>query len=178
MLALAAARRAAALADAFVAMVRAENPLAAIPLVRMQLDTAMRFNARSLAENPDKLLEQFETEEPWSKLKARDGRSQLTDRYLHEQLAGRFPWASRVYKATSGFVHFSGPALLQAITERSPDGAGGERVKFDLGPKGRPWTRFEQQECADAFLAATDAVSVLIEEWKEDKPRLSDAGAA
>ena len=115
-----AVQRSLMLLKGFLAMLRSGNYLCAGALLRMQLDTMIRLYAASLFPSGSNTLMAFLKDRPLSRLKAPDGKP-LTDRELVIRVGKIYPWVPRVYKQTSGFVHFSGPAVMSAITDVSGD---------------------------------------------------------
>jgi len=138
LVALAVARRTYALIDGFGVLVRARNILCCGALLRLQLDTAMRFYACWLVDKPEQIALALLEDRHLNTMKARDG-NQLRDAYLYEQLSMQYgDWVSRVYKNTSEFVHFTGRAMLDARTDHDVV-TGRESVSLQ-GP-GRVWTK-------------------------------------
>jgi len=96
MLLLAAAKRSISLPEGFTAMIRARNFHAAAPMVRMQLDTALRVAALRFVSDPHAYV-------------------RLTDHRLLERLAETNPWITTVYRDSSAFVHLSAKHLWTSI---------------------------------------------------------------
>lgn len=121
LVALGAARRTYALIDGFVALLRQRNPLCCGALLRLQLDTAMRFFACWLVDKPEEVASALRDDRHLDKIKSRDGK-RLADAYLHEELSKQYgDWVSRVYGNTSGFVHFTGRAMTEASLKYDAD---------------------------------------------------------
>jgi hypothetical protein len=97
-------------------MVRSRNTVCAMGLLRMQLDTVLRLHAMGLHGDMDVFADAVHNGVKVSNLKSADG-IKLTDAYLHQSLSERFPWVSRVYSATSGYVHLSRSHFYQAIRD-------------------------------------------------------------
>ncbi|MGO9119428.1 MAG: hypothetical protein ACLQPD_17695 [Desulfomonilaceae bacterium] len=98
-------------------MVRESNMTCARALVRMQLDTVLRFGAFSLSDDPEQMAKDFMDAKPINKMKDRDGKK-MTDSYLVEKMGEVFPWMPTVYKYTSGYIHFSERQLYDGIHSR------------------------------------------------------------
>lgn len=114
MILLAAAKRSVALPAGFVAMIEARNFHAAAPMVRMQLDTALRVAALRFVPNPHAYAAAVMEGIPVYKLKDDTG-ARLTDHLLLSRLAETFPWVTPVYKDASAFVHLSARHLWTSI---------------------------------------------------------------
>jgi hypothetical protein len=103
---LAVAQRAVSLLASFDLLVRADQPRIAATFVRMQLDSAVRFNAYWLLDDPNEMVEQLLKDQRFSWLKSKD-KKPLQDWYLHEQLSEKCPDASAAYAKSCEFVHLS-----------------------------------------------------------------------
>jgi hypothetical protein len=129
-------RRALALSSGFRAMIEQRNSLCAMPMVRMQLDTAIRFYAGFFVSDHQQFCRDVLQGKQIDKMKSDEG-EQMRDRYLVERLARRNPWMMDVYKASSGYIHFSHRHIQEAV--RSGDGANVQMVigptDFDRGPE-------------------------------------------
>ena len=108
-LALAAIKRSLALSEGFCTLIRNQNFTCAGSILRLQLDTAIRFFAGFIVDAPhDFALEVIEGGQI-SKITDRKGH-RMTDHYLLTQLIQKFPeyeWIKSVYKKTSNYIHFS-----------------------------------------------------------------------
>ena len=114
MLVLAAAKRSTALAEGFTAMIRARNFHAAAPMVRMQLDTALRVAALRFVSDPHAYAAAVMEGGAVYKLKDDTG-VRLTDHRLLARLGETFPWIETVYRDASAFVHLSAKHLWTSI---------------------------------------------------------------
>lgn len=114
MLLLAAAKRSVALPAGFIAMIESRNFHAAAPMVRMQLDTALRVAALRFVPDPHAYAAAVMEGTPVYKLKDDTG-VRLTDHLLLGRLAGTFPWVTPVYRDASAFVHLSARHLWTSI---------------------------------------------------------------
>jgi len=98
--------RSMSLTSAFITLMRELNYLAAVTLVRPQLDNFLRFAAGWLVSDPHQFAIDILEGIPVRRQKASDGHF-MTDRYLVDHFKGEHPWINRVYRETSGFVHLS-----------------------------------------------------------------------
>ena len=106
MMAQAVLHRSMCLIRGFCDAIRNENFLCAAPLVRLQLDSLLRFYALTIVKDPHKTAFAVLAGTPLKKQFDREGKK-MTDRYLVEKLSVELPWVSSVYKETSGFIHLS-----------------------------------------------------------------------
>jgi hypothetical protein len=169
-----AVQRSLMLLKGFLAMLRSGNYLCAGALLRMQLDTILRLYAASLFPSGSDTLIAFLEDRPLSRLKAPDGKA-LTDRELATRVGEIYPWIPRVYERTSGFVHFSRPAVMSAITGLSRD----RRFQAGIGfRRGRRWRPEERLEAAEAFDAATKAILEMVYSWGYTKATVASRRSA
>ena len=161
-------RRSLLLIDGFVPLVRKGNEVAAVPLIRLQIDNALRLFACSQGSHPDEVLRALLEGKPLGRMKARDG-ERMTDAYLVRRFSVDFPWVAKVYEKTSGFIHLSSPGLLQTV-EKSDDRV----VTFSVEsrPEGK-WRSDSRLEAVEAFIAATDSLLHVVGSWLKSKEVLA-----
>lgn len=147
----------------FRALLEARNLICAGALLRLQLDTAMRFYAAFLVEQPHDFALAVLRGERVRNIKDRDGRK-MTDAYLAQKLGEEFAWVPRVYERTSGYVHLSSIHLLSTLA--ASEGVLDERplsIKISAEDKELPDTIYI--EATDAFRAATDVLLRYVHGW-------------
>lgn len=104
-LAVAVLNRSLALIRGFCDLIESRNFLAAVPLIRLQLDSCLRFSAAWYAPNPQEVAEKVLAGARIRDFPARDGdKVKMHDRYLVDQMAVKYPWVSEVYKNTSEYT--------------------------------------------------------------------------
>lgn len=163
-------QRSLSLIDGFTVMVERRNVLCAAPLLRLQLDSVMRLYACCLVDDPHSIALRLLEGHPLSKAKSKDGHA-LTDKYLHGEVSKLYPWASRVYTATSSFVHLSMPHMLAPVTalddsERS--------MNIAVGMRGREWKETEMLEALEGFIEATTSLLHLCYSWLVTKKKAAE----
>jgi len=84
-------RRALALSSGFRLMTENRNSLCALPMVRMQLDTALRLYADFFVTDHQKFCHDVIQGKHIDQLKSDDG-SLMKDKYLVDRVAKRNPW--------------------------------------------------------------------------------------
>lgn len=171
-LAVASLNRSLSNSSAFTQLVRARNYLVAASLVRLQLDTFLRFFASYLVSDPHEFAKSVLAGTDVRKLKDRSG-APMTDRHLVNSVASEFPWAPSVYNSTSGFIHLSDKHIFSAIQSVQDDGTLSMHVGSDP-------SRFPNElwvEMAEGFVAATEALFRYLEGWAFTKanPQLVQA---
>ena len=159
-LAVAALNRSLSNSSAFTQMVRAQNYLIAASLVRLQLDTFLRFFASYLVSDPHEFAQSVLAGTQVRKLKDRSG-AFMTDQHLVYSVASEFPWVPSVYKSTSGFIHLSDKHIYSAIQSVQDDGTLSMLIGSDPD-------RFPSElwiEMTEGFIAATEALFRYLEGW-------------
>jgi len=109
LMATAAVKRSLAQIAGFRRMIEDRNAICAGALLRLQLDTAIRFYAAFIVPDPHAFAHNVLKGIPIRKLKDQQGRF-MTDSYLIKKLvaeSSEHAWIARVYEETSGYVHFS-----------------------------------------------------------------------
>jgi hypothetical protein len=114
--AIGAAKRTISLIDGFGSMVETWNLSCARALLRLQIDTALRFAAVTLVEKQDDFVKAVIRGERIDRIKDRTGQK-LTDAYLVKRFAAKAPWLPEVYARTSGYVHLSGEHIHSSVKE-------------------------------------------------------------
>jgi len=167
LLAIAAMNRSLNLLDGFCMLIESKNFIAAAPLVRLQVDNALRFSAAFLVQEPHKFAIEVLKGTPIRKLQSRDNKK-MTDRYLVEKMTEEFPWLPNVYEHTSGYIHLSEKHILNAcyLSEEKEDQAKFS-AKISLNDEFVPDDIYS--EAIDAFKAATNILFKYIHGWAYTK---------
>jgi hypothetical protein len=108
-----------------------DNYIGAAPLVRLQLDSTLRFLSLSLVADPEDFAERVSSGEQINKLKDRDG-ERMTDAYLVKKLNERYRGMDQCYADGSGYVHFSDAHLFH-VCSTTEDGKFRLQIGGDLG---------------------------------------------
>jgi hypothetical protein len=163
-----AAKRTLSLCKGFTTMIRDRNFGVAASLLRLQLDSALRFSGLFHVTGPEEYARNILAGMRTSKMRARDGKK-MTDAYLIEKMAQRFPWLQAVYENTSGFIHLSDRHIFQVIHSfRDEDRSFSIAVSAEDVP--RPTEAYV--EILAAFEAATILISTILVDWAKKRPRL------
>jgi hypothetical protein len=160
MLMSASINRSMALSRGFADLLESRNYISAVPLLRMQLDSALRTSAILLAENPHDLAIDVLKGAQMNQLKGR-GNVKLSDKYLADNLTKKYPWVALVYQRSSGFVHLSQVHFSMKTAE---DGS------YEIGVSHTP--EFAEElylEIAEAYLACWNLLIEFINAWKRIK---------
>ena len=98
--------RSLALINGFEVMLISNNYHGAVHLVRLHLDSLLRYAALWMVADSNAFIRAVMTGVCVSSLTDKNGRK-MTDKHLKEVVAADYPWVENVYEQTSGFVHFS-----------------------------------------------------------------------
>jgi hypothetical protein len=94
------------LTQGYITLVNANNYIAAIPLIRLQLDNALRFFAINLVTDANDFFFYFMDGKPVNRYKSHAG-EKLSDNYLATTLDTISPGVLRLYKETCDYIHLS-----------------------------------------------------------------------
>ncbi len=156
----AALNRTQANVSAFTHLIRSRNLLIAGALIRIQIDTALRFYAAFLVEHPHDFAFKVLKGDRIDLEKDQKG-NRLTDRYLVDNLSKEFDWIKRVYSKTSGYIHLSGTHIHHTIEKLQDDGK--FHVKISPEDKDLPDALYE--EAMQAFIEAIKVLLKYIDGW-------------
>ena len=159
------ANRSFGLISGFGAMVRRRNATCAYPLLRVQIDTALRLHAFELVDDQQELLLAILDGGQINHMTSRGGKK-FTDKFLHTSLSTRYPWISRSYEEACGFVHFSKDVINSAV---DPFFSRGDDKIMSVRDEGPVWPDAYVIEALDAFIAATKCVMDLTRDWTARK---------
>lgn len=163
-LVLAALNRSRANIHAFRSVMESGNYIAALPFVRMQLDSALRLLATTLVDNPDELAKKILDGEPIRKLKDRSG-AKMTDSHLLSEFAKSEPWVTKVYESVSGFIHLSNKHIFSLFSNEGADGA----FQIAIGPSQNHIPEEFRVEAVAAITHITKLVIGLCKKWLYEK---------
>jgi hypothetical protein len=161
LLAIGALNRSAAQCAGFRNLVRSRNCICAASILRLQLDTALRFYAAFLVANPHTFASAVLKGTPVKRLKDKTG-NPLHDTYLVSCLSKQYPWVAKVYQKTSGYIHLSEQHIFQAIESVEEQ----ERViKIKMSAEDKELPEQTYVEAVEAFCSATKVFHHYVEGW-------------
>jgi hypothetical protein len=150
-----AVKRNISTARAFRMMIESWNMVCSRSLLRIHIDTALRFSAAWLVDEPHEFAMRVLKGERIDKMKAKDGK-RLTDAHLVEVHAPEYPWLPAVYKNLSGYVHFSGSHIYDSIENvRTEDST----ISFEIADVDLKFPEFSWIEVLDCFREATSILA-------------------
>ncbi len=164
-LAFAVLNRSLCLTSGFVTLIGANNLTAAAPLVRLQLDNALRFFASTLVDEPHDFAIKVLGGTRIDKMKGRSGH-RLRDAYLVEVLSTHHPWITLVYKETSGFIHLSEKHIFNSLklTDNKE-----RRFVMKISDRDEFAPKSAYLEAVDVFTRATKLALHLASAWADQR---------
>ena len=114
LLAYGAIKRSLSTTSAISQMVASWNMVSARALLRIHIDTALRFSAAWLVEHPHDFALKVVGGHQIDRLKDQSG-SKLTDAYLVKTRAAEYQWLPKVYESLSGYIHFSSSHVFDSV---------------------------------------------------------------
>lgn len=152
----------------FIAMMRNNNYLLAGSIVRLQLDTLLRFFALHLVEKPASLADEILSGKKLSKMRCKEGHH-LTDAYLCKKFTEteNLPWVMTVYERTSGLIHLSRGHI--AITMHSEKNDPERMLRLTIGEKANIVSYEDQEELTQCIIHITELIITYIYGWVKTK---------
>ncbi len=158
-------KRSLNISTAIVELVENLNMVCARALLRMQLDTALRLFAFWIVNDSQDLASKVMGGVSINKSKDRDG-NKMTDSYLARKLGEAYDWVPRVYKYTSGYIHFSERHLFDPISEMNEE----ERtVSFIITNKDEKFPEFSWLELVDCSSKCLEIIRYFLKDYERVK---------
>jgi hypothetical protein len=165
LLVLAATKRSISTSSAFATMIRSWNMVCARSLLRMHIDTSLRFSAAWFVAEPHVFATLVAKGERIDKMKDRTGKK-LTDAHLIELQKIHYPWLPGVYASLSGYVHFSGSHLSDAIAGICEDK---EYIQFAISDKDLKFPEFSWIEILECFRETNEILAKYLHGYSDTK---------
>jgi hypothetical protein len=163
-LAIAALKRTKSMSAGFKMLIESRNLVSARALIRMHLDTLMRFYAGWLVENPHTYAEKILNGEKVSNIKDKDGKN-LSDSYLATKLNEKFDWVLRVYKTTCGYIHLSDRHIFSAVKPSNKENT----CEIIISTEDEYYSESSYLEALDCFSRITEIFLWYIKGWTATK---------
>lgn len=165
LLSIAAMKRTCGNTEGFITLIEAKNMAAARSLLRIQIDTFLRFSATWLVEKPQNFAMDVINGKQIRNLKDRNG-NKMNDGYLVDALSPEYHWLKDVYKNLCGYVHFSDAHLLNAVQSFDDN----ERtVTFHIGKEDIQYPECSWIETVDCFTNAIKILCYYLDGWIRTK---------
>lgn len=165
LLSVAVTHRAVSLIEGFCLLIEQRNFVCAAPLIRLLLDTLLRFSALWLVEDAHEIVPKLIDDTDLRKIKNREGQF-LSDSYLVQKLSAEYPWVTRVYRETSGYIHLSLKHFFNPIGEIQKNS---RRVQFSIGDMDSVLPFSIYNEAVDVVLATSKILLRYLYGWAHTK---------
>ena len=153
-------KRSMAHCKGFATLIATKNLTCAGGIIRMQLDTLLRFYAVFLVDDPHGFAASVTHGTPVKEHKDRVGQK-MHDAYLVKCLSKEYPWIESVYKETSGYIHFSEKHILSAMHNVGDD----RTLQFQISSEDVERSELFYDEATTAFVHITEIFLNYLEGW-------------
>jgi len=150
---------------AFRMMIETWNMVCARALLRTHIDTALRFSAAWLVEDPHAFASKVLGGERIDRLKDKDGK-RLLDAHLVSIRAADYPWLPAVYGNLSGYVHLSASHIFDSVAKLNEE----TRVMhFELSDRDTKFPEFSWVELIQCFRETTTMLGKYLAGYAQTK---------
>ena len=167
LLAIGAVKRLLSTSSGFSALIKSWNMTCARSVLRMHIDTFLRFSAINLVEKPHDLAQKVRNGEHISNIKDKTGKK-MTDKYLVEQLLCEYPWLNEVYDNLCGYVHFSNQHILSSA-QNMRDDDDEYTIYFEIAEDDGKYPEKSWIEIIACFNESTDIFFKYLKGWINTK---------
>jgi len=147
--------------NGFLSLIEAKNMQSSRSLLRIQLDTFIRFHALTIVNDHNKFVDDVLNNKHIRNMKDKDG-NRMTDGYLVDLLSIEYPWLKNTYKNLSGYIHFSGKHLFDSV-ERINDKS--QALTFSISKKDEQYPKESWIEIVQCFNESLDILFQYINNW-------------
>ncbi|WDJ93593.1 hypothetical protein [Xanthomonas campestris] len=158
LMALAAVKRNASIPRAIEMMVDSWNMIGARTLLRVHIDTSLRFSAAWLVKDPHDFASKVLAGERIDIMKSQGG-EKLRDAYLVEVRCTDYPWLKEVYRNLSGYVHFSGSHIYDTVSTIADDT---RMVGFLISENDRKFPEFSWNEVLECCRETNEMLAYFL----------------
>jgi len=158
-------RRSIANMRGFLLLIDSGNEFAAMPLIRMQLDSVLRISAFRLVDDAYDLANHMIEGKKFDKYKNPNSKVELHDRALREPLEAKYEYINNLYEETSGYVHLSRDHMVRVLKGwDNPNRGDDDRLEFAAVDDLPLWREKDKRQAMLFFCVAT---RFLLDEAKE-----------
>ena len=138
-------------ASAFQLLIETWNLVCARSLLRMHIDTGLRFSAAWLVKDPHAFASAVLGGARIDQIRDINGK-RLSDAHLVQVRSAEYPWLPAVYKSLSGYVHFSGAHIFDSIATMDEET---RTLHFTLSETDEKFPEFSRLEVTECLIEAT-----------------------
>ncbi len=150
----------------FCDLVEKRNFICAAPLIRLQLDNLLRFQAGWLVKDPRDFALRVFRGEKISNLKDKDDYL-MKDWYLVDKMSIQYPEIKSVYEHTSGYIHLSDKHIFNSLGSKAKEG----EFNMKVGSTDSFISEDEYLSSIQAFFQITGILFSYLEGWAVSKSR-------
>jgi hypothetical protein len=161
LLSLGALKRTISTIAGFKLLIESSNMVCARTILRVQIDTALRFYSVFIVDDPHSYSLEILSGKQINKIKDSDGQY-MRDAYLVDKLSKEYPWIPTVYKNLSGYIHFSCRHLFLPVQEIDNEK---RSIKFSIQEEDTEFPEFSWIEVVDCFNESIDIFVKYLEGW-------------
>jgi hypothetical protein len=165
--AIAVNNRAISLIKAYLSLVKENNYIAAVSLIRLQLDNALRFFASTLVKDSNNFVMHFIDGKEIRDYKDFKGKN-LTDGHLAKELDKYFSGTYKLYKDACGYIHLSDKHFFPTVSNNEEQK---RTYSFVIGSSDN-YTAEQKIDFSVTMLEVTKLVILMVEQWKHEKVRI------
>ena len=153
---------------AFRLMIETRNMSCVRALLRMHIDTALRFSAAWLVEDSQAFASKVLGGERIDKLKGRNGK-RLSDAHLVKVHAMEHPCLPEVYKNLSSYIHFSASQIFDSVATLDESS---HTLHFHITDNDMKFPDSSWVELLQCFIEMTEMLEKYIDNYVATKHRL------
>jgi hypothetical protein len=161
LLAVGAIKRVISLSGGIQLLINSFNMVCARVLLRIHIDTMLRFYAVFLVDNPHDFSHKVMGGNHIRRMQDKFG-NKMTDSYLVSKLSAEYPWLTKVYKNLSGYVHLSEQHIFSSMQDLNEDA---RSVQLVIGEKDTKYPESSWLEILNCFNESTDIFIKYLEGW-------------
>lgn len=158
--------RAISLTNGYVLLSKGNNYLAAVSLIRLQLDNVLRFFASSLVKDSSDFVNHFIEGKKISDYKDING-NKLFDSYLAKLLEAYIPGTQKLYDETCAYIHLSNKHFFPTVAKVDFTN---RKVGIQIGSYD-VFSIDEKINFSSTMLEVSKLVILVIEKWQQEKSK-------
>lgn len=147
----------------FTSHIREENFICAGALLRLHLDSLLRFHAGFIVEDQKEFSMKVLKGERIDQMLDKNGKK-MSDTYLSKELTKEYPWVKGIYERSSGFIHFSSEHIFQSSKLKE-----NENIEHSISKKDRYIPMSMKEEVIDYMIKITKLLNNYIVQWISSK---------
>ncbi len=160
-----AVKRNLSLTAAIRLLVESWNIVCARAVLRLHIDTSLRYSAAWMVDKPHDFASNILSGERIDRMKDKNGK-RLTDAYLVQVRSADYPWLQDVYASLSGYVHFSGSHVYDSIASMNEET---RSFSFEITDSDMKFPEASWVEILECFRLATEILAKYLHGYRITK---------